>query len=185
MRKKLWGLLDLFRGSSAETLPEVIVKTSGIEASVEKRDGTLLHCKPENENDEKQPASIGFYYVISVRATGENPEYPAWEKPREYIFTQSLGSSQGFNGRTHFVSKDMHYSHFVIEEQFDDMKGPRMGAIRGCKFPPHHTLTILPMCAEDGRVRNVMGLGIEVRRSERESRAWKNAAESPVLGMMM
>ncbi len=188
MIKKPLALLGVFLGYSTETketTPSVEVKMKGIEASLEKCDGALLHYKPKNEGDEKKPASVGFHYVLLVRSTGENPEYPAWEKPRKYVFTQSLDGGSGFNGGVNYTSKDEPLAGFVIEEEFDDMSKPRMGPIRGCEFPPHHTIMIRMMCRKGGKVRDAMSLGIAVRKSETESPAWKRAENSPVMGMMI
>lgn len=185
--QRLLGWLPGFSGAQAVQAPDsaqepqLTVAVPGFEGSVSLEQGVLLTSTPrDNPDAEKQDASVGDYYEISIRPTGENPEYPEQEKPSVYRVTRLLPDhdSTGFAGSTMFMPNQAKILGFRLVEEFDD--GEPKGIFMGKLMPPHHSVMLQVHFRDaDGR-KTHMAVGGWVRRSERESPAWRAAASCPV-----
>lgn len=180
---RLFGLKAL----ANQKLPEVQLSVKGFEASLILKEGVLLTGSKKDKPGEKVNLSEPTYYEISIRPTGENPEYPAREKPFIVPCTVTTPDypCSGMNGNTMFIPAGGKYTKFELLEEFDDMRGPRMGPMRGTEFPPHHRVTLKADYKDENGRRGQWSAGFVARKSEMESRAWKDAASSPYLGMCM
>ncbi len=166
--------------------PVAVPTLSGFEVAIEKKEGVLLKGHPKDEPEKEVDLSIPEYYDVSVRATGENPDYPAQEEARHFRFTTTIPdyNAMGFNGGVNYIPDGNKYVKFEMVENFDDMRGPRMGPIRGTEFPPHHRATLRAVFKAHAQdEEQSMELGLQVRKSEKDSQRWKDAESSPILGM--
>ncbi|MFA5592311.1 MAG: hypothetical protein WC989_03240 [Micavibrio sp.] len=192
------NLRGIFKGSSIEgsnrrngirvEAPVLEINVKGFEATLEKKDGVLLHYKAENEGSEKKPASIGSYYEVTVRSTGENPDYPESEKPVKMKLTKSLDRGMGFSGNTSFVSSDIAITKIVVEEKYssgDPVKEGIMGAYPSIPYPPHHTAHVSVYgVGSDNKEYKVLGAGLMTRKSDMEKPEWERAKNSPTINYL-
>lgn len=166
----------LFTGDSD---PDIVSEVRGFVVSLERKEGTLLHEKNDSLPFEKlKPACEGSYYEVSVRATGENEEYPADKEPSVYRYTVLLCDSAGYSKGVQFIPNGYRWTKFRLVEEFNDGTPPGFGK----KMPPHHCVMLrADYQAATGNGRELsMGIGGWVRKSERESPTWEKALRSPV-----
>lgn len=178
----LSAAMDLVWPSRAPAEPTVINLMDGFEISIERKEGVLLTSKSKNEPEaESRDASVDYYFEVSVRPDGSNPEYPAQDKPSKFRYTvlSEEQGSYGLMGGTKYIPAGARWTHFELVEEFDDAKVPPMGKW----MPPHHHVSLRAHYQEADGTQNNMSGSSWVRKSERESDAWRAAAMSPVTYM--
>jgi len=176
----MW-LVDRFRKIKAAVRePAAVSKVDGFSIALEKKQGVLLTSKPKDKPDaESKPASVDSYYQVSVTVSGENPEYPATDKPWTHRYTTGLKGDDGYGfvGGVSYIPYDAQWTGFELVEEFDEARRP---PDFGKWMPPHHTVMLRAHFIDVSGRPNSMAVGGWVRKSEKESEAWKMAASSPV-----
>lgn len=160
-------------------VPQVINLAEGFEVSIERKEGVLLTSTPKDEPDaEPKDASVDYYFEVSVRPDGSNPEYPAQDEPSKYRYTvlSEQKGAYGLMGGTKYIPAGARWTHFELVEEFDEAKQPPIGKW----MPPHHHVSLRAHYQEADGKQNSMSGSSWVRKSERESTEWQMAAMSPV-----
>ena len=151
---------------------QVICDVHGFEAVLSLKGGVLL-----TEQETGHPASADYYYEVSLRPTGENPEYPAKETPSVMRYTVGRGQGLGIIGGTGYIPEGSVFTAFTLREEFDDGKNTM-----GRRMPPHHSVMLRAAFTNVATGHSSsMAMGGWVRRSETETRAWQNALGSRVM----
>lgn len=165
---------NLFKSAAAMmgAGPQAICRVDGFDFSMEQKQGVLLTTKLDSE-DESRPASTDSYYEIKIRPNGDNPEYPAADNASTHYCTIGLeGVGSGFVNSTIFAPAGSTMKNFELVEEFNDGRHTT-----GHRMPPHHSV-MLRMHFQDAQgEKSSIGVGSWVRKSERESPAWKTASQ--------
>lgn len=142
--------------------PTVKCKVKGFDFSVEKK-----HV-PDPANDNENIS----YYELSVRANGQNPEYPEDKEPTICRYSIGLNNEQrNAIGNNHSQMPDGRWIKFELTETFSNSNTAYIGK----KMPPHHTVMINAHYKRNDGSSSRMGSGRWIRKSELESPAWKKA----------
>ncbi len=179
------NFLNCFKSSPEKvdmrTEPIAESKILGFNVSMKKKEGILLNVANQNDPDApKMPAVEDTYYEIQVDATGENPEYP--QKTSSFVFTVAASNDMGsgYANGVSFIPAKARFTTFLLAEEFDDgKKTPSMGK----RMPPHHMVMLTAHFRNSDDKENYVGIGMAVRKSERESDAWYLAMRCPVTYM--
>ena len=152
-------LLDRLRGRRHKETqdPFAPVTAGGVEVlpsdqppvaeSVSKVFGITLSCERKiiafesGDQPAHERALTGSYYVLTMRATGENPDYPADLTPIRKVFAEfmtndrSLDDKEHANGGSEWSAKSR-YTHFEVFEDFTE------GTVDadGMNVPAHHRI---------------------------------------------
>lgn len=139
--------------------PIVINNIRGFDFNVRKMDGVLLTTTVDGE---KKPASEGSYYLTEATPTGENPEYPARDKPYTSQVTAALQKSAGYVNGVNFVPAGFKPVKFVLSEEFFDTRQAYMGRATA----DHHTVSMRAHFENAKGEKTSFSVGYEIRKSD-------------------
>lgn len=173
-----YNLMEVFREwNKPVTLksfapPQLQLIVSGI--------GARLEAK---ENDK------GFYYVVTLCPDGSNPDYPETDNEYEVIFQQGLDedvdwSTWSIADKTvSILNGNNYFTKLVVTEKPYQRPGSKgemfMGKVPEIPYPQHDILAVEAHAYIRGEMRQIEGVGLTVRKSQRESEAFLKAQKSP------
>ena len=169
---------------------KLFVDIDGFDATLIRKDGNLFSRVPSDGKQIPEPADVGFYYELSFRSNGTNPEYPKTGKPIEFFWTQSLKDNIGIRGQANFIANSMTFSTFRLTEHYIsgkyDPNVMAVGSLSDRIYPAHHMLSlevyVLTKDSKDERL--LCTVGIMPRKSDMATTAWRAAEAAPYLGMI-
>ena len=163
--------------------PRAVSSLDGFSITLEKRPGVLLTSTPQGNPDaEPRPESQDYYYEVTVKHTGNSPEYPANAELR-HQYTVALGSSSygGTIGPVSYLRPGGRWLRFeVLEAYYDGKMRPGM---MGKQMPAHHYVALRGCYRDEKGRESHQEIGIFVPKSTLESDAWRMAASSPITCM--
>ena len=148
----------------------------GFEVHLEEKQGVSLSRYAEN--GEEVPDTPDRYYEVSVRSTGENPEYPAHENPLVIKLTHKFEKvKRGISGDTMYIPEDSRWTGVkLVEEDYDS----DAVYISNKRLPNHKRVLLQAHFQEENGSKGHMDVGQWVRKSDQETEGWRAAMSSPV-----
>lgn len=164
-------LKDSFKSLfSFEKDPKIKCNIKGFELSLSKEE-----IKALNEASTGKCLHELEHFVVSVRPTGENPEYPADDKETQFRFVkmkEDSGHAYGMCGSVCFIPHDAKWTGFELSEQFN-----RGRDYSGQQPADHHGVSLKASFKRGDGVKSSMSIGSAnwVRKSDLEGEEWAAA----------